>query len=250
MREFFLDEEIKIPFILFGKTHIGCIIIGLTGLLLIYLLRNQIKKIDKKKHRLIKYTMFIILFGNMAIYYGSYLYYGVYNWKVHLPLHFCFIAGILFMIYLLTGKRKLYKIIFPLTFIGPLPAIFYPELTSSFDHFLFYQYFISHHLLMIFSYFILYLEDFTITLKDTIKTFITANLIFLIMSIFNMIFKTNYIMSGGLPNFLTELYPFLNHIFPPIVLETVGIIVLFLISLLTHIKNKEDNLLKNKTKKD
>ena len=187
--------------------------------------------------------MFIILSGNMLLYYGSYIYYGVYDWKVHLPLHFCFISGILFMIYLLNNKKNLYKIIFPLTFIGPLPAIFYPDLTSSFDYFVFYQYFISHHLLMIFSYFILYLDDFTIEFKDTIKTFILANIIFISMFIFNNIFNTNYIMSKKLPDFILNLYPFLRNIWPPIILEITGIVVLFLISILTQIKNKEDKKL-------
>lgn len=247
MREFFLDENIGIPFTLFGKVHIGCILIVLTGLLLIYLMRNRIKNINKKYHKKIKYIMFALLFSNMAIYYGSYIYYGVYNWKVHLPLHICFIAGILFMIYLLTGKRKMYKVIFPLTFIGPLPAIFYPDLSSSFDYFVFYQYFISHHLLMIFSYFILYMEDFKITYNDTIKTFILGNIIFITMSIFNNLFNTNYIMSGGFPDFVTELYPLLNYIWPPIVLETLGIIVLLLIYGLIYIKNKDDKNDKLKT---
>ena len=243
MKEFFLDENIKMPFILFGKIHIGCILILILSLFIIYLSRNKIKKIDSYKKRNIKIIMFIILSGNMLLYYGSYIYYGVYDWKVHLPLHFCFISGILFMIYLLNNKKNLYKIIFPLTFIGPLPAIFYPDLTSSFDYFVFYQYFISHHLLMIFSYFILYLDDFTIEFKDTIKTFILANIIFISMFIFNNIFNTNYIMSKKLPDFILNLYPFLRNIWPPIILEITGIVVLFLISILTHIKNKEDKKL-------
>ena len=240
MKEFFLDNKISIPFVLFGKIHIICISILIVGLITIYKFRNKIKKIKFKPAKKIKFSMFLILFLNMTIYYGSYIYYGIYNWKVHLPLHFCFIAGILFMIYLLTNNRKLYKIIFPLTFIGPLPAIFYPDLSSSLDYFVFYQYFISHHLLMIFSYFILYLDDFTITNKDTINTFILANIIFVTMAIFNQIFQTNYIMSNKLPDFILELYPVLKNIWPPIILEIIGIIVLFLISILTTIKNKED----------
>lgn len=247
MREFFLDEKPGIPFVLFGKIHIGCVLIVIIGFILIYLLRGKIKNINKKYHKPIRYIMFTILFSNMAIYYGSYIYYGTYDWKVHLPLHLCFIAGTLFMIYLLTGKRNLYKVIFPLTFVGPLPAIFYPDLTSSFDYFVFYQYFISHHLLMLFSYFLLYLEDFNITKKDILKTFILGNIIFITMFIFNTIFGTNYIMSYGFPDFIVELYPFLNHIWPPIVLELLGVFVLFLIYLLVNVKNIEDKRLQKKS---
>lgn len=91
---------------------------------------------------------------------------------------------------------------------------------------------------MIFSYFILYLDDFTIEFKDTIKTFILANIIFISMFTFNNIFNTNYIMSKKLPDFILNLYPFLRNIWPPIILEITGIVVLFLISILTQIKNK------------
>jgi len=240
VREFFIDENIGIPFILFGDIHIFCILILILGLLSIYLLRNKIKKIKKKYHKKINIIMFLILFLNMAIYYGSYLYYGIYNWKVHLPLHICFIAGTLFMIYLITDNKKLYKIIFPLTFIGPLPAIFYPELSSSLDCFVFYQYFISHHLLMIFSYFILYMKNFKINFKDFIKTFILGNTIFIVMYIFNQVFGTNYIMSEGFPQFVLELYPFLNYIWPPIALEVIGMVVLTVVYGLIYVKNKED----------
>ncbi|MEG2351372.1 MAG: YwaF family protein, partial [Bacilli bacterium] len=110
MREFFLDEKIVNPFKIFGITHFICILIVILGMVLIYRHSSKIKKIVNKLR--LKHIMFIILFSNMAIYYGSYIYYGVYDWRVHLPLHICFIAGILFMIYLINGNPKIYKVSF------------------------------------------------------------------------------------------------------------------------------------------
>lgn len=229
MREFFLDENVIYPFKLFGIVHIGCILLAVIGLFIVYRKREYIKKIPIKYHKVIKRTFFWILSLNMIIYYASKVYYGVYNWKVHLPFHICFISGILFMIYLLKPNRKFFKIIFPLIFIGPLPAIFYPELSSTFDFFVFYQYFISHHIFMIFGLFIFYLDNYKVYFEDLIKSLILGNGIFISMTIFNKIFDTNYIMSTTLPDHVLDRYPHLAVIWPPLLLETVAILVLFIL---------------------
>ncbi len=240
LREFFLDEKPGIPFQLFGSIHFGCLAVLLIALVMIYKYRNKIKQINSHHKKKIRHIMFAILIGNMLIYYGSYIYYGVYDIRVHLPLHFCFIAGNLFMIYLLTQSKKLYHIVFFLTFIGPLPAVIYPDLVSSFDYFVFYQYFISHHLLMIFSYFILYMDDHTIGLNDVFWTYIWANVIFITMMIVNYIFGTNYIMSNELPAHIYTLFPILRKISPVPILELVGITVVMILYIPVYIKNKED----------
>lgn len=240
IREFFLDEKIGIPFHLFDMIHFGCLLTLIVSLYLIYRNRHKIQKIAIHKKNKIRLYMFVILFFNMFLYYGSYLYYGVYDIRVHLPLHFCFIAGILFMIYLITKWKNLYHIVFFLTFIGPLPAVIYPDLVSSFDSFIFYQYFISHHLLMIFSYGILYMDDHHITLNSAFWTYIWGNVIFITMMIVNFIFKTNYIMSNQLPEHIYTLFPVLRKINPVPILELVGITVVLLVYSLVFIKNKED----------
>lgn len=241
MREFFLDEKVGIPFQLFGGIHFGCLAILCFSLFMIYKNRHKIKNKNEKSKNKIRMIMFIILISNMLIYYGSYIYYGVYDIRVHLPLHFCFIAGILFKIYLLTKSKKLFHVVFFFTFIGPLPAVIYPSLVSSFDYFVFYQYFISHHLLMIFSYFIFYMDDHRIRLNDVFWTYIWANVIFITMMFVNYIFKTNYIMSTELPAHIYHLFPILRKINPVPILELVGMIVVMILYIPVYIKNKEDN---------
>lgn len=238
IKEFFLDETVGIPFHLFGIIHFGCLFVLALLFVLIYKNRQKIKKIKNKKR--VKLIMFIILMSNMVIWYGSYIYYGVYDIKVHLPLHFCFIAGNLFMIYLLTGYRKLYEVAFFFTFVGPLPAVIFPDLVSSFDSFIFYQYFISHHLLMVFSYFILYMDNFTITYKHAIQAYLYGNIIFITMMYVNEIFGTNYIMSKKLPDHIYNLFPIFYEINPFIILEITGMIVIAIIFIPVYIKNKED----------
>lgn len=241
MKQFFLNQNHTIPFKLGGIIHIGCILFLILSIVMIYKNRERITKIKRKQ--LIKNIMFIILIANMLTYYSSYIYYGVYNWKVHLPLHFCFISGGLFMIYLITKNIKVYKVVYFFALMGPLPAVLFPDLTTSFDSFIFYQYFISHHLFIIFSFFVYYLDDVNIKIKDLLATLICANAIFLIMYIFNNIFGTNYIMSQQLPTHVLKLFPFLTGFNSPIlILEITGTVVAFIAYIPVYLKHREDKM--------
>lgn len=239
MKKFFLNQNHNIPFELGGFIHIGCIIVLLLAIMIIYKNRQKIKNIKRKQ--LLKNIMFGILISNMLIYYFSYIYYGVYDWKVHLPLHFCFISGNLFMIYLMTKSVKIYKTVYFFALMGPLPAVLLPDIKTSFDSFIFYQYFISHHLFIIFSFFVYYLDDIDINIKDLLKSLVWANIIFLIMYIFNSAFGTNYIMSKQLPIHVLNLFPFLTYINNSLlVLEVTGIIVAFISYIPVFLKQREN----------
>ena len=130
IREFFLDEKPGIPFKLFGGIHFGCLAILIISLIMVYKYRHKIKNIKDENKKKIRLTMFIILISNMLIWYGSYIYYGVYDIRVHLPLHFCFIAGNLFMIYLLTLNRKLCKLAIAQTLSFKIAKVITCKLTN------------------------------------------------------------------------------------------------------------------------
>jgi uncharacterized membrane protein YwaF len=133
----------------------------------------------------------------------------------------------------LTNNKKLYGITLFLSFMGPLPAVLWPDLISGFDSFVFYQYFISHHFFILTSLFMYYANGYKIKKEDGIKAFILANGIFVVMSIFNYTFNTNYIMSNSLPPQVVRLYPFVKSInYPVFWLEITGVGVVLLVYLL------------------
>ena len=238
MREFFVNEEIGIPFHLFDLTHISLIVLLLIILSLIIVNRNKLQNIKHKKA--LKVTFAVILITNMCILYGGYLFYGVYDWKLHLPLHFCFITGNLFSLSMIFGWKKLYKVVYFWVFVGPLPAILWPDNTSCFDNYLFYHYIISHHCLLIFNLIVYYMDKIKIEKKDVVKSLLCANIVFGIMIIFNMIFGTNYIMSQELPEHIIKLYPFLKAInYPILLLELTGLSVMSIAYIPVHFRNKE-----------
>lgn len=225
IKEFFSTERGSVPFFhfkLFGFWHILLLLFLIGGLLFIYYRKDQLKKWNRneKKSRI---AMASILLSNMLIYYGSKIIEGTWNFKVHLPLHFCFISGFLFMFALYTNNKKLFRTTYFFSFAGPLPAILLPDLTCGMDRFIFWQFFISHHIFLLFSVYTYYVLDWKIEKGDAKRAFFHANIIFALVFLFNQIFKTNYIMTENLPAHVIKLMPFLKNIdFPIVWLELAG----------------------------
>lgn len=226
LREFFVNEHPRFLFKQFGLIHnifIGAVIIALV---IIYLNRNKIAKIPEKKSRRILKIIAIILLLNMLIYTFGNLYFGSFDYKEHLPLHLCFIANYMFIFALLFNKDNILKITILLSFLGPIPAILWPNLVSTIDNFNFWQYVISHHVFISASLFSYYALGYEVKFKDLVKTFFLVNALILIMYPFNVKFDMNYIFSTKIPDNVTALYPWLKYFPPVLVLEVTGFIII------------------------
>lgn len=239
MKNFFTDQNYFWPFKLFGLTHILCLLFVVVGCIVIYIYRDKIKNMqDKTKNRILK-SLVLLMLLNMIVFNISYLYFGIFNLKNDLPFHLCIFSGYMFMIGILFKKEQLLKITFFLSFIGPLPAMIWPDMNGTFNSFRFYEYFISHHVYLLASLFSYYALNYKITLKDVRNVFIFTNIIFLITIPVNKIFDSNYIFSNFIPPHIVELYPFLKHVPSAVVLEIVGITLMFIIYQIARLRNKE-----------
>jgi uncharacterized membrane protein YwaF len=151
-----------------------------------------------------------------------------------------FIYGILF------EKEWILKYTIFLSFIGPIPAILWPDFISTVDNYEWWQYVISHHVFICLSFFSYYALNYKIEKKDFIKTFVLTNFLMLIMYPFNLLFDTNYIFSTSIPDNVMALYPWLKYFPPMITLEVVGLIISA--SLYYFIFQKRNNELKKVSK--
>lgn len=225
IREFFVNEVPKFLFKQFGLIHNIFILLPIIVIIIMYIKRNKISAIPKEKSKKILKTGAIILLLNMIIFTFGFLYYGVFDYTKHLPLHLCFIANYMFMFGILFEKESILKMTFFLSFIGPIPAILWPDMVSTIDNFEWWQYVISHHVFICLSFFSYYAYNYKITIKDYIKVFILTNFLMLIMYPFNLTFNTNYIFSTEIPANVMELYPWLKYFPPMITLEVVGLAI-------------------------
>lgn len=227
MREFFVGEGIRLK--VFGLVHLTCIGIFILGLLFIYLFRNRIHSLSEKTKRVITISIISLMFLNMFIYDITKLIYGTYNYKTNLPLHFCFISGYLFMAAWLFKNNKLIRLTYFCGFIGPLVAIIWPDVNNQYT-FVFYQFFISHHVFLLGNLFLYCAYNYEINKKDIIYTFVFCNCIFALVSIVNFFLGSNYIMSKKLPDFFLELYPIFKNIENPYLFLEVSAVIITLIA--------------------
>ncbi len=225
LREFFVNEEPHFLFRQFGLIHNMFIVLPIIILIIIYLNRNKIASIPLKKSKKFLKISAIILLLNMIIFTVGFLYYGCFDYTKHLPFHLCFIANYMFMYGILFDKEWILKYTIFLSFIGPIPAILWPDMVSTIDNFEWWQYVISHHFFICVSFFSYYALAYKVNIKNYFKVFILTNLLMFIMYPFNIIFKTNYIFSTEIPDNVMVLYPWLKYFPPMITLEVVGLAI-------------------------
>ncbi len=245
IREFFVNEHPFVPYKPFGFIHLLCIFSVIITLIIIYINRNKISAIPEKTKRKILKIVAIIMLINMIIYNIAPHMFNYFDYKIHLPFQLCFISGYIFMFAILFEKDNLLKLTLFLSFIGPIPAILWPDLPSTFDDFNFWKYFISHHIFICISFFSYFALNYKIELKDIIKAFIFANLLIFIMMPFNHLFNMNYIYSSEIPANIIALYPWLTNLPPFLVIEVTGLIIAILLYQLIRRRNKELEIINN-----
>lgn len=240
LREFFVNEHPHFLFKQFGLIHNIFTILPVIGLIVIYFNRYKISKIPANKSRKILNISAIILLINMLIYTFGNLYFDSFDYTKDLPFHLCFIANYMFMFGILFKKESILKITIFLSFVGPIPAILWPDLVSTIDNFNFWQYVISHHFFICISLFSYYALNYKVSIKNYIQTIILTNFLILIMYPFNITFNTNYIFSTKIPDNVMILYPWLKYFSPVLILEVVGFAISFLIYyFIIHKRNLE-----------
>lgn len=192
MKNYLLNNNVGIEFCLFSIIHL--IILIVTYLIIILILFNK-KKISnisnkqKKKIRIIVGVLFLLI---IIVRRGSFIYYGVYNWKMHLDLGFCNMANLLFVLYCFTGSSKIYNICYYFVFGGPLLAMLFPSVTVSINNFSFLAFIIMHYGLFLFNIIFAIFENKKYQVKEALIGISTGVIYFLITMIFNNVFNTAY----------------------------------------------------------
>ena len=236
MYDFFVGVPNRLE--LFGAVHlilIGSFIVA-CGLIIIFA-----KKLRKFGHfTAVRRVMATLLLLNMLIHYATRIYYGIWTFDVDLPLHICFVTNFI-MIYILysDNKHNLYSVVYYFTLIGPLPAIIFPNSDFGAESFIFWQYIISHHIMLLCSLYCLFVCGYKTSLKSGGAAFLAGNAYVGLMAIFNGIFGTNYVMLGELPAVLYDTFPFLNALPAAVWLELVGVVMLILAYLLYRVESHE-----------
>lgn len=226
LRDFFARSvDFDSGLLLFGSLHILITAVFLVLGASIVIFRRRLRSFGH--FGAIRRSMAWVLLVNMIIHYLGRILIGEWCFSEDLPLHICFAANF-FMVYILftDNRRFLFSWIYYFTMIGPLPAVIFPDISRSQSGYLFWQFVISHHVMLLFGLYCAFVFEYGTSLTDAARAFVFGNAYVAAAAVFNRVFGTNYIMLGGLPQQLYRLFPFLNVLPAFVWLESVGILAL------------------------
>ena len=218
---------------LFGPIHLLLIVITILNIMCIYIYKDKLKKV-----KYLKNIIPIILFSNMVIYILGAILTGQFDIRLHLPIHYCYITGFLFMYMLIKNKKKWFNMLYYAIFFCTITVILFQDPNITYDRYEFILLVVSHHFLLISSFYTLYILEYNVD-KNGYKSFIIYTIIvYLVVFIINKCLGTDYIFNSSLPDFIYEYFPFVSKLPPLIWLTMLGIPLLMIAYIPIKYKNK------------
>lgn len=194
---------------LFGPVHLLLIMVTIVSILMIYKYKDKLKK-----YKSIKKVIPIILFSNMIIYIAGALLANIFDINIHLPIHYCYITGFIFMYMLINEKKSLFNMLYYAIFFCTITVIIFQDPNITYDRYEFILLVISHHFLLISSFYTLYVLEYPVDKKGYKPFFVYTIIVYLVVFIINKILGTDYIFNTSFPLFIYDYFPFIR-IFPP-----------------------------------
>jgi len=219
----------------FGPIHILLILITFLSIICIYKNKDKLKK-----YKTINKIIPFILFFNMVIYIlGAYVS-GVYDINIHLPIHYCYITGFIFIYMILKNKSNWFNMLYYAIFFCTSTVIIFQDPNIAYDRYEFILLTISHHFLLISCFYTLYVLEYHVD-KSGYKYFVIYSIvIYTLVFIINKILGTDYIFNNSFPLFIYDYFPFIKFLPPLFWLILLSIPLLIVAYLPIKHKNKNN----------
>jgi hypothetical integral membrane protein (TIGR02206 family) len=175
----------------FSPAHLEMILFLILSNLIIFFTLSKIK--SDYKIKLFRYGTALIMIFNTVSFEVWAISAGIFTLKYSLPLHLCDVAGILAAIMLLTKSNYLFEITYFWGLGGSCLAILTPDITQSFPHFVFINFFLSHGGIITCVLFMVIIEKYSVSLKSVLRVFVITNLYMLLIAGVNLLLKSNYL---------------------------------------------------------
>jgi hypothetical integral membrane protein (TIGR02206 family) len=243
MIDFFAANYQGSPFELFGTTHLA----ALGALVLLNLFLILFRNASEGTKATVRWLLALILIGNeVAWHYWNYVY-GRWTIQTMLPLHLCSLLVWTGAFMLMTKNYRVYEFMYFMGIAGAIQALATPGIgIYGFPHFFFFQYFLSHGLILTSAIYMTVVEKFRPTLKSIPRVFIWMNLYALIVYFINIAIGSNYLMINYKPDTpsLLDLLP----AWPVYILymELIGVISVLLLYFPFAAKDLKDRYFMNR----
>jgi hypothetical integral membrane protein (TIGR02206 family) len=243
MTQFFAANFQGPAFEYFGATHLGAL--AFLVLLNLYLIRFR-NSSDGTKAALRWLLALILIVNEAAWHYWNYVL-GRWNIQTMLPLHLCSLLVWTGAWMLMTKSYKIYEFMYFMGIAGAIQALATPGLGGyNFPHFVYFQYFTSHGLIITSAIYMTVVEGFRPTWKSMLRVAVWMNIYVVIVYFINTYLGSNYLMINYKPD-----TPSLLDLLPPwpiyiAYMEFIGVISMLLLYLPFAIKDMRTNYLLNR----
>ena len=243
MTNFFSASYQGSPFELFGTAHFTAL--GAFVLLNLFLLHFK-NASDGTKAAIRWMLALILLINEVAWHYWNYIY-GKWTIQTMLPLHLCSLLVWTGALMLITKNYRIYEFMYFMGIAGAIQALATPGIEIyGFPHFVFFQYFISHGLIITSAIYMTFVEGFRPTWKSLLRVAIWMNIYVVIVYFINTAIGSNYLMINYKPN-----TPSILDLLPEwpiyiLYMELIGVISILLLYLPFVVKDLRSRYLLNR----
>jgi hypothetical integral membrane protein (TIGR02206 family) len=196
---------------------------------------------DRAKAR-VRWLLALILLTNEIVWHAWNYMYGRWDIQTMLPLHLCSLLVWTGAFMLLTKNYRVYEFMYFMGIGGAIQALATPGIGDyNFPHFLFFQYFLSHGLIITSAIYMTVVEGFRPTWKSLLRVAIWMNIYVVIVYFINRAIGSNYLMINYKPE-----TPSLLDLLPEwpvyiLYMELIGVVTMLLLYLpfaLSDLRNR------------
>lgn len=243
MIDFFAEDFQGSAFEYFGSTHLAAL--GALTLLNLFLFRFRNSSSGTKAA--IRWLLAIILLVNeIAWHYWNFIY-NKWTIQTMLPLHLCSLLVWTGAFMLMTKNYRVSEFMYFMGIAGAIQALATPGIgIYGFPHFVYFQYFLSHGLIITSAIYMTVAERFRPTWKSLLRVAIWMNVYVVIIFFVNLFIGSNYLLINEKP-----VTPSLLNLLPEwpiyiLYMELIGIISMLLLYLPFAVKDLRERYSMNR----
>src|SRR5215216_7812755 len=243
MIDFFVADYHGSPFEMLGSMHLAALATLVVLNLFLLLFRNA----SDGTKATVRWLLALLLVGNeIAWHYWNYVY-GTWTIQTMLPLHLCSLLVWTGAFMLMTKNYRVYEFMYFMGIAGAIQALATPGIgIYGFPHFVFFQYFLSHGLIITSAIYMTAVEGFRPTWKSLIRVAIWMNIYVVIIYFINSAIGSNYLMINYKPSTPSVLDLLPEWPIYILYMELIGLISIVLLYLPFVVKDLRSRYLLNR----
>jgi len=184
-------------FVMFGWAHLAAL---LTAALFVGYFAWKRDKLSGTARRRWRYGMAALLLINDLVRHVWYAVNGLWSVQIMLPLHLCSLMAYVTAYMLITLDYRAYEFMYFLGIAGGMQALMTPSLGQyGFPHYLFWQTYIWHGIIVVAALYMTFVEGYRPTLRSLGKVIIGTNIFLVIVAIANPLLGSNYMFIANKP---------------------------------------------------